>query len=195
MPASRLDRPGHRPDRGVLDQFTFAERATDWRGTNNIAESIFEQMRGEPHPVPRWIVMSAGTGGTTATIGRYIRYRRHATQLSVVDVEHSAFFAGYRDDDPHATCAKPSRIEGVGRPRVEPSFMARVVDHMIKVPDAASLAAMHVLSRRLGRRVGGSTGANFVGLCRMAALMRARRREIADAPDLRFRRALPQHLL
>ena len=24
-----------------IDQFTFAERATDWRGNNNIAESIF----------------------------------------------------------------------------------------------------------------------------------------------------------
>ncbi len=32
-----------------LDQFTNAERATDWRGNNNIAESIFEQMgRGDP---------------------------------------------------------------------------------------------------------------------------------------------------
>ena len=30
-----------------LDQFTYAERATDWRGNNNIAESIFEQMRQE----------------------------------------------------------------------------------------------------------------------------------------------------
>nr|WP_277605763.1 hypothetical protein [Glycomyces sp. L485] len=28
-----------------MDQFTYAERATDWRGNNNIAESIFEQMR------------------------------------------------------------------------------------------------------------------------------------------------------
>ena len=27
-----------------LDQFTYAERATDWRGNNNIAESIFHQM-------------------------------------------------------------------------------------------------------------------------------------------------------
>ncbi len=27
-----------------MDQFTHAERATDWRGNNNIAESIFEQM-------------------------------------------------------------------------------------------------------------------------------------------------------
>ena len=25
-----------------MDQFTFAERATDWRGNNNIAESIFQ---------------------------------------------------------------------------------------------------------------------------------------------------------
>ena len=30
-----------------IDQFTFAERATDWRGNNNIAESIFEQMSRE----------------------------------------------------------------------------------------------------------------------------------------------------
>ena len=35
-----------------LDQFTNAERATDWRGNNNIAESIFVQMRDEKHPIP-----------------------------------------------------------------------------------------------------------------------------------------------
>src|SRR6188768_3726132 len=56
-----------------LDQFTYAERATDWRGNNNIAETIFAQMREETHPVPRWIVVGAGTGGTAATLGRYIR--------------------------------------------------------------------------------------------------------------------------
>ncbi|MEP6629407.1 MAG: pyridoxal-phosphate dependent enzyme, partial [Lapillicoccus sp.] len=32
-----------------LDQFTYAERATDWRGNNNIAESIFEQLAHERH--------------------------------------------------------------------------------------------------------------------------------------------------
>ena len=35
-----------------LDQFTNAERATDWRGNNNIAESIYVQMREETHPIP-----------------------------------------------------------------------------------------------------------------------------------------------
>ena len=58
-----------------LDQFTHAERATDWRGNNNIAESIFEQMGHERHPVPTWVVVGAGTGGTSATIGRFVRYR------------------------------------------------------------------------------------------------------------------------
>lgn len=160
-----------------LDQFTYAERATDWRGNNNIAESIFEQMQSETHPQPEWVVMSAGTGGTSATIGRYIRYRNFNTRLCVVDVEHSAFYEAWCSDNPAATCARASRIEGVGRPRVEPSFIPGVIDHMIRIPDAASIAAMHVLSDRLFRRVGGSTGTNFFGLCWIAANMMAEGRE------------------
>ncbi|KQZ12312.1 cysteine synthase [Mesorhizobium sp. Root554] len=156
-----------------MDQFTYAERATDWRGNNNIAESIFEQMRGERFPCPSWVVMSAGTGGTTATIGRYIRYKRHSTRLSVADVERSAFFEGYATGNRDCRCGQPSRIEGIGRPRVEPSFVAGVIDHMVRVPDAVSLAAMRVLSRKLGRRVGGSTGTNFVAACFHAARMAA----------------------
>ncbi|MGO4386341.1 PLP-dependent cysteine synthase family protein [Microvirga sp. 2YAF29] len=156
-----------------LDQFTYAERATDWRGNNNIAESIFEQMEAERYPRPAWVVMSAGTGGTSATIGRYIRYRNYDTRLCVVDVEYSAFYDSYCRKDPTVTCARPSRIEGVGRPRVEPSFIPDVIDHMIKIPDAGSIAAMHVLSERLFRRVGGSTGTNFFGLCWIASCMMA----------------------
>ena len=70
-------RTGSRPsaDGHFLDQFTYAERATDWRGNNNIAESIFSQMALERHPVPTWIVVGAGTGGTSATIGRYAALR------------------------------------------------------------------------------------------------------------------------
>src|SRR5215213_3857043 len=100
-----------------LDQFTFAERATDWRGNNNIAESIFEQMARERHPVPEWVVVGAGTGGTSATIGRYLRYRRHPTRLAVVDPENSAFFPGWAAEEPGWTTGMPSRIEGIGRPR------------------------------------------------------------------------------
>lgn len=43
-----------------IDQFTMAERATDWRGNNNIAESIFAQLVDEEHPVPIWISPDRG---------------------------------------------------------------------------------------------------------------------------------------
>jgi hypothetical protein len=56
-----------------MDQFTYAERATDWRGNTDIAASVFAQLRLERHPVPEWIVVGAGTGGTAVTFGRYLR--------------------------------------------------------------------------------------------------------------------------
>ncbi|WP_199039009.1 PLP-dependent cysteine synthase family protein [Glycomyces salinus] len=155
-----------------MDQFTYAERATDWRGNNNIAESIFEQMRLEPHPVPAWIVVGAGTGGTSATIGRYVRYQCHATRLCVVDPERSAFFAGWRDADPDATSEHGSRIEGIGRPCVEPSFVPDLVDRMVKVDDAESIACLRWASERLGRPLGGSTGTNLVAALSIIAEMR-----------------------
>ncbi|EFG77494.1 pyridoxal-phosphate dependent protein [Mycobacterium parascrofulaceum ATCC BAA-614] len=154
-----------------LDQFTNAERATDWRGNNNIAESIFEQMGEETHPIPAWIVVGAGTGGTSATIGRYIRYRRHATRLCVVDPENSAFFPAYAEDRYDIVMSTSSRIEGIGRPRVEPSFLPGVVDRMVAVPDAASIAAARHVSAVLGRRVGPSTGTNLWGAFGLLAEM------------------------
>lgn len=155
-----------------LDQFTNAERATDWRGNNNIAESIYVQMGQEAHPIPEWIVVGAGTGGTCATIGRYIRYRRHATRLCVVDPENSAFFPAYAQGDPAVVTGMSSRIEGIGRPRVEPSFLPGVVDRMITVPDAASIAAARHVSAVLGRRVGPSTGTNLWGaFCVLAEMV------------------------
>jgi cysteine synthase A len=156
-----------------MDQFTYAERATDWRGNNNIAQSMFEQMALERHPVPRWIVVGAGTGGTSATIGRYLRYRRHTSELCVADPEGSVFTAYHRLGDAALT-APGSRIEGIGRPRVEPSFIRGLVDRMVEVPNVDSLAAMHALSDLLGRRVGPSTGTNLVAMLALAQEMKAR---------------------
>jgi cysteine synthase A len=157
-----------------MDQFTFAERATDWRGNNNIAESIFGQLAKERFPMPSWLVVGAGTGGTSATIGRYVRYRRYETRLCVVDPERSAFFDGWRTRDAAHTTVGGSRIEGIGRGRVEPSFLPGVVDRMMLVPDAASIAAMRLLRELTGRHAGGSTGTNLYGALRIVTEMRDR---------------------
>jgi cysteine synthase len=173
-PASMYDEARRLADESgghYLDQFTYAERATDWRGNNNIAESIFEQLSQERHPVPAWVVVGAGTGGTSATIGRFVRYQRYDTRVCVVDPENSAFFPGWTTGDGTVTTRTGSRIEGIGRPRVEPSFMPAVVDAMICVPDAASIAAARWCSELTGRMVGGSTGTALWGALRTIATM------------------------
>lgn len=160
-----------------MDQFMYAERATDWRGNNNIAESIYRQMAQEPYPIPAAIVMSAGTGGTSATLGRYMRYCSHATELVVVDPENSVFYDSYQSGDRTLTRDCSSRIEGIGRPKVEPSFQHDVIDRMIRVPDAASVAAMLWLERLTGRRAGPSTGTNIWGTLQVAREMQAAGRQ------------------
>lgn len=155
-----------------MDQFTYAERATDWRGNNNIAESMFNQMARERHPIPRWIVVGAGTGGTSATIGRYVRFQRHASQVCVPDPQGSVFGEYHRSRDASLT-GPGSRIEGIGRPRVEASFIPTLVERMITVTDLDSVAAMRALSTLLGRKVGPSSGTNFVGMLKLAGEMRA----------------------
>ena len=157
-----------------MDQFLYAERATDWRGNNNIAQSIFEQMQAEPHPVPHTVVMSAGTGGTSATIGRYIRYKGLSSKLVVVDPDFSVFFDSFKNKDHTLTATRGSRIEGIGRPKVEASFQHDVIDDMIAVPDAASIATMHWLNNTMGIKAGPSTGTNLWGALSIAKQMKQR---------------------
>ncbi|EGR1124234.1 PLP-dependent cysteine synthase family protein [Vibrio cholerae] len=157
-----------------MDQFTYAERATDWRGNSNIADSIFSQMQMEQHPVPSWIVMSPGTGGTSATIGRFIRYQQYNTKLCVVDPENSVFYDYYRTRNAELTRNCGSKIEGIGRPRVEPSFIPDVVDEMRAIPDAASIATIYWLEKILGRKAGASTGTNLYGALQLACEMKRR---------------------
>jgi len=154
-----------------MDQFLYAERATDWRGSNNIAESIFSQMKLEPHPIPHTLVMSAGTGGTSATLGRYVRYKGHTSRLLVVDPECSVFYDSYVSGDAMLTRACSSPIEGIGRPKVEKSFQPDVIDAMMQVPDAASIATIWWLEKRIGRKAGPSTGTNLWGALNVAQQM------------------------
>ena len=171
-----------------MDQFTNAERATDWKGNNNLAEDILHQLEGERYPTPSYVVVGAGTGGTATTLGRFMNYNHHDTQICVVDPENSVFYDCFRTGDTSLLLGDKntslgqedgkngpgivpktghgrSMIEGIGRPRVEPSFLPSAIDTMIRVPDAASYAAMHFLNE-LGissNMPGASSGTNLYG--------------------------------
>lgn len=148
-----------------LDHFVHVDRG-DWHGANDLATELVN-----PCDPPRWVVLGAGTGASSASVGRYLRYRGLPGQLAVVDPEHSAYFPGWvMDTDAYAT-GMPSRIEGIGRPRIEPGFLRGAVDLVIPVPDAASIAAMRTFRERTGHLVGASTGTNLWGACQLAATM------------------------
>jgi cysteine synthase len=152
-----------------LDQFANAERATDWRGNNNIAESL-----------PDWVIVGAGTGGTSATIGRFIRYHAETavrTRLCVVDPEGSALYHHYLTGHAPTNCRASSVAEGIGRPAPPASFLPPVIDRMIQAPDTFSVGAMLWLEQRLGRRVGPSTGANLIAAAQLADDMRQREKK------------------
>jgi cysteine synthase A len=133
-------------------------------------------MEKETHPSPHWIVVGAGTGGTSATLGRYVRYRADKysqTKICVADPDNSVFFEGFRTKNSAHKAAVRSRIEGVGRPRVEPSFIGNVVDRMLKVPDRFSFAAAWWLREKTGQAYGPSTGLNICATLLLAREMRS----------------------
>ncbi|PRX03731.1 UNVERIFIED_ORG: cysteine synthase A [Actinomadura viridilutea] len=150
-------------------------------GDDDIGRVLFERLALEGAPAPAWVVMGAGSGTTATMIGRYIRRHGLDTRLAVVDPENSAYFPGWVMESGEYTTGMPSRIEGIGRPRIEPSFDIAVVDLVVPVPDAASLAAMRFLYETTGLHGGGSTGTNLWGAFLMVAKMRREGRRGAVA--------------
>ncbi|MEU4539142.1 pyridoxal-phosphate dependent enzyme [Streptosporangium sp. NPDC023825] len=151
-----------------LDHYASAA-AVDWRG-GSLAEELFEQV---PR-CPEWIVVGAGTGATSAAVGRHLRDHRLPGRLAVVDSENSAYFPGWVTGADDYGTGMPSRIEGIGRPRIEPGFVASLVDLVVPVPDAASVAAARRVREVTGLTVGAATGTNLWGALEMAVRMRDR---------------------
>ncbi|WP_238011140.1 pyridoxal-phosphate dependent enzyme [Dactylosporangium sp. AC04546] len=154
-----------------LDHLNAVEHAEDWRGFGSTGAALVAQVTEACGSAPAWVVVGAGTGATSATLGRHLRYHGLPTRLAVVDPEHSAYFPSWATGDRGYGTGMPSRIDGIGRPRVEPAFRAEVLDFVIPVPDAASLTAMRHLAAATGIEAGPSTGANLWGAFTLAARM------------------------
>ena len=157
-----------------MDQFTYAERAVDWRAESGLTASAFRQLQREEHPVPSWIVCGAGTGGTATSFGRYLRAAAHPTRLCLADPEGSIYHRVILGTVQHNVAVPGSLIEGVGRRQQEPSFLPTLIDRATAVCDADSVGAAHALSQYLGRKVGGSSGTNLWVAIQLAEEMRQR---------------------
>ena len=172
-----------------INQFANTERALDYfkgapSASMNMANEIYLQLQGSEHPCPAWFVAGAGSGGTATSIARYLsKWADYGAscpaRLAVVDPEDSALYNWYQTGDTTVTVAKGSRIEGIGsrgpvRFGSTFSLLREGVSKMIKVPDADSVAAMHLVSSLVGQDVGPSTGTNFCGALLLADDMHRR---------------------
>ena len=101
-----------------------------------------------------------------------MRYRGLPTRLCVAEPAGMVYAKAWPCHDRGAQVECCSVIEGIGRQNVEPSFQFGVVDEVIEVDDAASIAAMRLLEERLGFRYGGSSGTNLVACLQLAQRMR-----------------------
>ncbi|NQE87845.1 pyridoxal-phosphate dependent enzyme [Nocardia terpenica] len=155
-----------------LDHLHTLAGAVDREGESDLAAEILRQCEQIDRPVPTWIVAGVGTGATSRSIGRHLRAHHTDTRLAVVDPEHSAYFAGWATDTPDYATGMPSRIDGIGRPRVEPPFDPDVVDLVIPVLDATTVAAMRHLHDITGWLAGPSSGATLFGALQLVARMR-----------------------
>ncbi|MGW4641395.1 PLP-dependent cysteine synthase family protein [Sphaerisporangium sp. NPDC004334] len=135
---------------------------------HDLAEELFGQVR------PDWVVTGASTGATSATIGQWIRAHGEDCRVAVADPENSAYFPGWTLDVPDYGTGMPSRIEGIGRPRVEPAFRPDLVDLVVPVPDAASVAAARHIREVTGLPVGASSGTALWAALELVERMRAR---------------------
>ena len=97
------------------------------------AQKLAEQLGGHymdqfTYAEPTWIVLSAGTGGTSATIGRAIRYKQLSTKLCVADPEGSVFYDFFQSRDASLTSDVSSRIEGMQKEKQKGSVVSLICD-------------------------------------------------------------------
>jgi cysteine synthase A len=157
-----------------LDHLERLGAAVDRDQATNLAGEILHDLKRIGRPAPAWVVAGVGTGATSRAIGRHLRRTGCPTRLAVVDPENSAYFPGWASDCGDYATGMPSRIEGIGRPRIEPAFDPTVVDLVIPVPDGASVAAMRHLYAVTGWHAGPSSGSCLVGAFHLVARMRER---------------------
>jgi cysteine synthase A len=136
---------------------------------------IYEQMGGRLDA----FVMSSGTGGTIAGVGRYLKERDRNVRVVLVDppgsslyhkIQHGVCYAAEQRERSLRRHRYDTLAEGIGLDRVTANLAAglRYIDEAVRVTDQEAVDMAHYLLKLEGLWVGSSSAMNVVGAVRTA---------------------------
>jgi cysteine synthase A len=145
----------------------------------NLMHEIITQLKKCGKKAPDYFVHTAATGGTISSVGKYIQKHNLETKVVLADTEFSTYFDYLKDrqftnESAGNQWIKPGlSVTGFGNedPVIfgkTSSLLPALVDQAYKIPDLASVAAMHFLKGN-GINGGTSTGIDFVASLSLAA--------------------------
>lgn len=115
-------------------------------------------------------VSAAGTGGTLAGVGAFLREKNPAIRLIAVEPAGSPLLSGGQPG--------PHRIQGIGGGIIAPVTRLDLMDEIITVTDEAAFAEARNLARTEGLSVGISAGAAIWAALQIARRPRSRGKTI-----------------
>ncbi len=107
-------------------------------------------------------VCAAGTGGTIAGTGRYLKERNENIKVMLVDCMGSGLYSWIKTGEP-VMSQGPSITEGIGNSRVTDNLAVAAIDDAFQVPDIEMVHMVQRLLREEGWFFGTSTGINLCG--------------------------------
>lgn len=109
-------------------------------------------------------ICAAGSGGTVAGMGAYLRPK--GVKVGLADPDGAALYSYYTTGE--LASSGGSITEGIGQGRITANLEGFTPDFCCNVPDAEALNIVFDLLRDEGLVMGGSTGINIAGAIRMA---------------------------
>lgn len=109
---------------------------------------------------------AAGTGGTIAGVGRYLKEQNPKVRIQLADPMGAALYHYYKHGELKAEGS--SITEGIGQSRVPGNLEGAPIDDAIRIPDEEMLEQVFDLTIHEGLSVGGSAGLNVAAAIRVA---------------------------
>lgn len=147
---------------GAIWANQFDNTANRYAHIQSTGPEIWEQTDGKVDG----FICAAGTGGTVAGVGMYLKDKNPDVKIGLADPMGAALFSYYTTGELRSEGTSIS--EGIGQGRITKNLEDAPIDFAYQIPDEEALPVTFDLLQKDGYCMGLSTGINVAGAVRMA---------------------------